>query len=292
MDQLTSADFAVPEAGRITLRQPFDQLARTITQRAYGRRVYFMRGDGNYGDGLIRHAAELFLADVGITPALLDMSRRTDKLAAIARALADPYGRRALFVFNGGGGWAEHCSTALRDVARQLRVTADVVVLPSTIEVMPLDRLPTIFRRDQAESRLTMPASPFCHDMAFYLALLPMHRWYGGDLAIDRRTGVFFRQDNESRVEGGADLPQNLDLSRQGNHLSDIGWFLREIARCEHVITDRLHVAVAGALLGRRVSLAHSSTFKIRAVYEASIAPFFPRCELVSDAEALRRAAA
>ena len=72
--------------------------------------------------------------------------------------------------------------------------------------------------------------------------------------------------------------------------MSDIQTFLAEIAKCEHVITDRLHVAIGGVLLGRKVSLVEGKTFKIRAIYEASIVPYFDNCELVSDDEAIRRA--
>lgn len=272
--------------------------------RSAGRRVIFLRNDGNYGDGLIRHAAELFLHDVGIEPLVMDTSTRWKKLAALAMGAADPYGRRTLFVYNGGGAWAEHCSVGLRAVARQLKVCADVVVLPSTIEMMPLVRRPTIYRRDQSESRALMPDAPFCHDMAFYLGLLPQQRWFQptsespGNATqgptntgqTRRPKGIFFRRDNESRIATASSLPGNCDISQWGNHLSDIQVFLREIDRCDEVVTDRLHVAIAGVLLGRKVFLAPGKTFKIRAIFEASIAPFFDNCELVSDAEALSRA--
>lgn len=269
------------------LRPAFDDLARALRLRASGRRVYFLVGGGNLGDGLIRLGAEHFLQDAGLRVHRVDLVNQRSKVKGLTLGIADSMGRRSLFIQNGGGGWAAHCTVALRLVKRQLRTSSDVVVLPSTIEMMPLGRMPTIYRRDDGPSRDVVPDAPFCHDMAFYLALIPVNRWFPqiDSIEVDRRIGVFFRTDNESATGLGA-LAGNVDLSALGTVIDDVTPLLHEVARCKRVVTDRLHVGIAATLLGREVSLVDGISWKIRAIFETSIRPYFDNCTMISADEA------
>lgn len=98
-----------------------------------------------------------------------------------------------------------------------------------------------------------------------------------------------FREDGERTKRP---LPSdNLDLSRT------FGWghssvravesatlaFLETINYFEEVESNRLHVAIAAAHLGKRVRLFANSYYKNRAVYEHSLAPRFPRVSWMGE---------
>lgn len=51
---------------------------------------------------------------------------------------------------------------------------------------------------------------------------------------------------------------------------------LRLVGTCRQLQTDRLHVAIAGALLGREVFFYANNYYKNQAVYDLSMAPRFP----------------
>jgi exopolysaccharide biosynthesis predicted pyruvyltransferase EpsI len=94
-----------------------------------------------------------------------------------------------------------------------------------------------------------------------------------------------WRGDVESAREAAAAVARDADLSRafalgmrREAFITVSGaCFLRFIARYDRVVTDRLHVAIGGALLGRDVTLAANRYFKNRAVYEHSLRDRFPR---------------
>ena len=76
----------------------------------------------------------------------------------------------------------------------------------------------------------------------------------------------------------------NVDLSRlfsidtyppRYSHLTSHA-FLATLRRVNSVSTDRLHVCIAAALLGKEVSFHANKYFKNRAVYETSLAGHFP----------------
>lgn len=100
-----------------------------------------------------------------------------------------------------------------------------------------------------------------------------------------------FRSDEES---AGWTIPRdNIDLSsafasHDGRYgaaeaVRSGGALVRYVNRFDVVNTDRLHVAIAGALLGKRVRLYVGNYYKIEAVYRASMRDRFPHVSLVTD---------
>jgi len=77
--------------------------------------------------------------------------------------------------------------------------------------------------------------------------------------------------------------PRNCDISAFGNHLSDAQEFLRYIDQFEHIVTDRLHVAIGGALLNKNVTVFGGSYFKIKAIYNSSMAGIFDDVEFIEN---------
>ena len=65
-----------------------------------------------------------------------------------------------------------------------------------------------------------------------------------------------------------------------GTHLDDPASLFVALEPYRVLRTDRLHVGILGALMGKRVHLHEGAYFKNRAVFESSLAPNFPdvRC--------------
>jgi exopolysaccharide biosynthesis predicted pyruvyltransferase EpsI len=95
--------------------------------------------------------------------------------------------------------------------------------------------------------------------------------------------GNFFREDIEAR---GQERPEgNADLSRiyaYGTRNRDLTSYttsrlLRYINNFSLVRTDRLHICIGAALLGKDVDFFPNSYFKCKAVYEYSLRSRFPK---------------
>ena len=68
----------------------------------------------------------------------------------------------------------------------------------------------------------------------------------------------------------------NRDISAEGTESTPMAEFLEAIARFETVHTNRLHVSIAAAMMGRRVHLYANSYFKNKAIHETSLSAAFP----------------
>ena len=147
---------------------------------------------------------------------------------------------------------------------RLARFTDRIVVLPTTFEMFDLPRYRAVFRRDDFESRSVAPRAEFCHDMAFYLALIDPDRVLPDRRPPDLGVGYMFRTDNERRACGYASLAGNLDLSASGDHRSDPRTFLRVIDRYAKIVTDRLHVAIGARCSASRWCWSRARTSRSR----------------------------
>jgi exopolysaccharide biosynthesis predicted pyruvyltransferase EpsI len=278
---IRSANLRAPEE----LRRPFDELAETLLQAARGREVIFLPNVGNYGDCLIRYGTIRFFEDIGLRYREYDMAKRVDRYLAFGEGVLGRFTQRHLFVYGGGGAWADSCLGGLRTVHKQFALNQNIFILPTTFQYFGLPQDVPVFVRDRFESHKVVPHARFCHDMAFYLALVSPERLLANRLAPTRRLGLAFRADNEAREHGLAMLNDNVDISASGSHNSDPLGFLRYIDQFSGVATDRLHVTIGAILLGKRVLVSEGNYFKIRAVYHSSIQGIFDQCDLVQDSE-------
>ncbi|MDF0490996.1 hypothetical protein PX554_23005 [Sphingomonas sp. H39-1-10] len=262
------------------LRQ-FEELAAVIKETAKGRKIIYIPNPGNRGDGLIRYGTKMFFEDFGIKHTEATVLGRK----GIAQMMPLIIGQRSpLIIYGGGGAWGEAYPGGYKMVRALSRVTQHILVLPTTFHVDPSRVRGTLFRRDNAESAKLAPSAKFCHDMAFYAA---MRRddlgWF--NRPAQRAIGLHFRTDRESRITQ-SELPDgNVDVSATGNHMDNIDVFLRELASSDKVVTDRLHVCVGSLICKRPVELYTGNYFKIRAIFESTIGPFFgEEVELRGDA--------
>lgn len=116
-----------------------------------------------------------------------------------------------------------------------------------------------------------------------------LHTWY-----LVKRTGVLsaFRTDCEATAKR---LPKhNYDLSVAFAYgtmatypvLLACAHVLRLVGACRQLQTDRLHMAIAGALLGREVLFYANNYYKNQAIYDFSIKSRFPHVQWMGSVAA------
>jgi exopolysaccharide biosynthesis predicted pyruvyltransferase EpsI len=258
-------------------KQAFDDLAEQIRMAAQGRPIVYIPNPGNIGDGLIRHATKKFLFDQKIAHFEINIGLRGGMLFLLPFLIA----RRYFFIYGGGGAWHGGCDFGYRACRFISKLGGPLLVLPTTIALAPTGVGALLYRRDEGISRSCAPQSRFCHDMALYLfacdGCLP-----AGARGIEQSTLVAFRTDNESAREQDLLPSGNLDVSLLGNHMTNAEALFEIIDRYDSVVTDRLHVAVAAMLRGKRVTLHPGNYAKISGVYHASLCKV-PGAELVFE---------
>ena len=234
----------------------FKNLETLIKSNTKGRNVYYAANSGNWGDSLIREGTLKFFRDINLD---------YEELRLVRRDWLTPVLKGGVVLYGGGGAWCNSWTSSEKYV-RVLSKRFKVIVLPSTFQFTY--KIPnTIFtRRDDYESKINMPDTLFCHDMAFYLGNQPYKEGTG--------TGYFYRTDKESKGNLKKNR-SNRDISAEGNHFSEGITFFKEIAKYSEIHTDRLHVAIASCLLSRKVHFYPGSYFKNLAVYKSSIEPHF-----------------
>ena len=172
-----------------------------------------------------------------------------------------------MLVYGGGAGWCKLWYHSPQVIDLLCPYFSQIIILPSTYELFHYKENCYYFSRDLFESKEIMPNSIFCHDMAFYLSYDSIIKGKGN--------GFFFRKDKESI---GNKLPENnLDISLLSNHYGDFKTFFDIINSYEFIHTDRLHVAIAGALCNKKVNLYPGTYFKSRAIFNSSMKDFFPK---------------
>jgi len=243
---------------------------REFLSRYSGREVLYCPNPGNGGDAFIAHATFRLFEELGIGYETVPYKHITDGMT----------------LFYGGGGnliegrypHAHHFLT--NNIGRG----NSIVVLPHTVRgygefLAGASDVTVICRETVSYDALREAGLPegrlyLSEDMAF--SIDPF------DFGVRKQgsgTGFFFRGDVEST--GANEIPEgNLDISMcwNGDLWEDPEFtaaVCRSIAlhidRFETVVTDRLHVGIVGALLGKRVLLHPNDYYKIKAVYDHSL---------------------
>ena len=223
---------------------------------------------GNIGDHLIWAGTRDLLQSAGLTYATLDVSSVRDLAGDDARTM-----ERATLLVPGSGALTRHRHEWLpRAVLRASRAFGKVVILPSTFD----PAVPIVARC------LSQPnVYPFAREVRSYRAIKALGRaalsidcavYFDGFATRDSRMqpggdeGEFLlslREDNDSRLGNHGLMPHpilNRDISLR---CPDLGSFVRSIESARSVITDRLHVAVATVMLGRRLIYTDPDASKI-----------------------------
>ena len=240
-------------------------LAEVIKKHTHGKTVYLLYNRGNWGDALIRFGTEKFLRDWGIRfKRIYPEAYPLDKLNYVKSKLLG-----GVLLCIGGGAWCGHYSHMGKAVSTisQRKLFDKIIVLPSTYD--RTYEIPGVifFRRDQMESRESMKHSIFCHDLAFYIGKLEAG-------AAQKEIIHCFRTDVESANTHAVPI-FNRDLSNEGLDTDDVSPFFEVLAGYRKIHTDRLHIGVGSALLGRELHLYPGRYFKNQAIYQSSLKPYF-----------------
>lgn len=263
--------------------------------------VFYKPNPGNAGDSLIACATFQLFKKAGIQYQLID------------DGAFDPSGKTVLY--GGGGNLVEGRLEARRFIERCHESAARLVLLPHTVSGHEdlLGRMgPTVdlFLREEVSLEHVEHAAPranhfLADDLAFSLdsegllqesvtrpvagirfkQLVRRERMLSRE-ALCRRCGkktlTCFRTDKEKTGRSGGWL--NADLSKlfkcgtdtEEQAAASSRMLLSFLNRYDEVRTNRLHVAVAGALLGKAVLFYPNSYFKCEAVYRYSMVDRFP----------------
>lgn len=220
----------------------------------HARRPFtYFRSFGNIGDRLINAGARRLIADL-------------DYVEADLRRAAEFDGELA--VVCGGGGWCGPWHS-MPDLVRVVEQHFErVVVLPSSFDLTEPSVLQFV-RTTRARLFAREPASlamlrPYCDaalalDLAFFYDYAPYARGGAGVLNA-------YRTDAEKRIHGLP--PDNVDVSVES---ADLDHFLHTIARHAEVRTDRAHVMIAAALLGKRVRATNGSYHKVLSIADYAL---------------------
>lgn len=255
----------------VTLRHAecYRNLASDLKKIAETRTLVYIRNPGNWGDALIGAGERAFFDSFSIPIIEVQRSYLFKRLAIETRVRSKKLFPTIIYGGNGAlSGPYYHLHGRIRLL---LKGTVDSVLMPSTLPTkfedfgFPKDL--RLWRRDETLSRACERESRFCHDMAFFLS--------PGQVTVSKKIGNLFREDVEACTPGKIPVG-NIDISNAGNHRSSISEFFCFIGQYEEINTDRLHVAIAAALLGRKVNLFSNNYGKIKAVYEASMAKDYP----------------
>lgn len=260
----------------------------------------FFHNPGNAGDALIYLGFRRLAERHGI------------EYAEYSRAAYEGGNRR--IVFGGGGNFVEHYDDCRNCILRHIDDLESFTLLPHTIAanedvLTRLDRRFHLFCREpvsfehcrrQVAGRAELT---LLHDLALALdpgevrrlrlplffprlSLKRQARWLRSRRSLRGKVasadGSFFRTDLESA--GGPAGPGNFDVSlglpfghrkpvqREGIAKAFVGL----IAGAPSIRTDRLHVGIAGALLGKPTKLYPNSYYKNEAICRHSLAGAFP----------------
>ena len=219
---------------------------------------------GNIGDRLIHAGTERLLSGISFREIAI-------------RNVPDSCGDTALL--GGCGGWcgAFH---GVPECLPLLEARFDrVIVMPSSFDttVDSVKRALSnsralIFAREQVsyEQIRALCDAALAHDCAFFFDYAPYQQAGQGVLTA-------FRTDHESAFQT---VPsENQDISVLCNSLDEWLW---TIARHELIRTDRAHVTIAGAMLGKRVEYLASSYHKLPAIVDYALR-HFPVTRLPED---------
>ncbi|MGA7213634.1 MAG: polysaccharide pyruvyl transferase family protein [Terrimicrobiaceae bacterium] len=242
----------------VKLRRAKNQILSAL---ADARDLVFVRSHGNIGDQLI---------ELGIRTILQGWRYQEVQGADLGEA------RGHSAVIAGGGAWCAPYHEFMPELLPQVELRFErVVVLPSSFDVQTVEvrnalerTRAVVFAREPESYRQirSLCDARLAHDCALFADLRRWRRPGSGVLNA-------FRIDRESQLLSlGVKLPKdNVDISATAGSLDE---WLRTLAGAARIRTDRAHVMIAGAMLGKTVEFVASSYHKVPAIAAHSLCPY------------------
>ena len=205
-----------------------------------GKRIGYVRTPGNVGDLLIERAAFQLLSEFHVEFSVLCTNEVQDFDELVVA---------------GGGNMGDLYPANRRIREKILRYGKPVTILPQSFtspEPLPYDR---VFVRERGSFQFA-PTATLAPDLALGLEYTPT------SVKPVRENGLCLRRDCESVVKSAASSTDPTHSCKTAIE------YLELAASYRHIITDRLHFAIAGLICGRRVTFLPNSYHKNRSMYE------------------------
>ena len=225
--------------------------------------VHLLISHGNLGDQLIFAGTRALLAKLN--------KKYTEHFIHEA-----PGGELALI--SGGGSWCRTWENFMHEHLPLIEAKYDkVIVLPSSFQMT--EKIDATIRQSTKTTFCARELVSYnliqhyekpvvlLNDMAFHYDFKPYIKWNGNGNGAGDRVLVSYRKDDE-RDKAIVWPPNNEDTSHMKASL--YGW-LAHLAEYDTIRTDRAHVMIAGAMLGKMVLYRPSNYFKVPAIADFSL---------------------
>jgi exopolysaccharide biosynthesis predicted pyruvyltransferase EpsI len=257
-----------------------DQFLKQYT----GKRIYYCANPGNAGDALIAFATHQVFKRNGIEFKKLKWNKTV----------------KNKIVFYGGGGNLRRVplltkveTASIHFLRNNVYQNEEFIILPHTINAYAdvLLNAPAhlkIICREKTSYQFVYHNFPYknniflSRDMAFNINYELYKKPGTGILNCFRndieRTEIIPPSDNNdlSRNWGSGGWSNNQSARKIANN------FIEEISKYEQINTNRLHVAIVGAMIGKRVNLYPNSYYKNKSIYEYSMKKYFSNVKFVN----------
>jgi exopolysaccharide biosynthesis predicted pyruvyltransferase EpsI len=248
--------------------------------------VAYVPNPGNVGDGLIALGSYTLFDELGTKPRIIDVTK------------TDPFEGIETVLYGGGSAWIEGLHPfGYKLMMPFVKAGGRLTILPqSTLGYEDFfadhaDQIDIFVREKYSYQRLvdqrkTKDIVHLCHDLAFAVDVGTLV----GDIGkIGHGTLKCFRSDEESLSPYGYSDSVDLPMLRNGKFWTSrlrCEEILRPIAQIfclyETIETDRLHMCILAAMLGRKVRFHSNIYYKNLGVYEYSLSAF-PNVEFIGQ---------
>ncbi len=235
----------------------------SVFEPLQGKRIGFVRPCGNVGDALIEWATRQLFEHYAIEWKLQDPAEPLDDVDEL--------------VFGGGGNMGTLWERNWRIRQQCLQTRLPLTILPQSFtsrEDQPFKRVYVRERASLALHRRGILAPDLALGLRVECSVVP-----------DKEFGLFLRRDREGVMPRGwfpRDPVRMCETPQQ---------YLALAARYARIVTDRLHFAICGLLLGRRTTLLPNSYHKNASMYETWLKDL--GCEFAAcPRDAMKRSAA
>lgn len=248
-------------------------------------RFVYKANPGNAGDGVIAAATYDFFEVNGF-------NYEQFRFGELYNNVTD------VLIFGGGGNLIEGLYSEGRDFLRDnVKNFAKIIIMPSTIKgyedffienkdnLIVCAREKTTFKSLLSLGYIKDKNLLLAHDMAFYLD----RSKYTNDITPFKGEVKCFRTDNESFDRQWKENNHDISLTWNGDYWDNIHLarssttclisFLQEYST---INTDRLHIAILGSLLDKKVNFYSNSYYKNEAVYNNSIKNYYSKTYFIS----------
>lgn len=247
---------------------------------------------GNHGDTLILRGICKKLSDLNVN-FNVEYYRYFSTLGKIFIPFRHiDFDKYDLIILRGGGYindvW-RHGSTILADLARN---ASNIIVAPQSfwltrkkpfieIYLKGIDANIQIFAREkysfEALKKCRFASNvevKLSQDSSFYLDKKDLIDLINHDFINQNGQLICFRQDNESKRYDVNRLNIPQAQNRLLSKVATLEEYLSAINEASSIYTDRLHIAIAGSILGKKVYLYSNTYWKNRGVYEYSLVKY------------------